>query len=98
MSNMHQPVKERQLAETVTSGLKIAYMKSNVHFVIGCHVISGQIGILTWFKLKDNMHVDVRYTSHSHQKNGHKHIGMPMDYILASKLVKKIQKSCTMEI
>lgn len=30
----------------------------------------------------------------SHQNNGHKHTKRPWDYILAGKLVKKIQKSC----
>ena len=85
---MYPPVKEGQLAEIVASGLTNAYMKSNVYFAIECHVISSQIGLLTWFKIKDTMHVDVKYTSHSHQTNGQKHIGMPLDYNLVRKLVK----------
>ena len=46
MSNMYQPVKERQLAETVTSALENAYMKSNVYFAIAsvhCIVLVGNL-------------------------------------------------------
>lgn len=34
------------------------------------------------------------YQAHLHQDNAHKHIRTPLDYIVANKLVRKIQMSC----